>query len=112
MRSKRNRTPRWQTLDLILLATAGGLILEHHLDLTPTGHKLALILFIAFVYGWMGLWVKSNATALESMDAEEYRKKGRNPALYGTPAFPTRTQFHFQKTVAFYRRHSLDKRER
>jgi hypothetical protein len=112
MRSKRDRRPRWNMLNLIVLAAVGGLALEHSLHLTPTGHKITLFLIIAVIYGLMGLWVKSNATALENLDAEEYRRQSRDPSIYGTPAFPTRTQSHFQETASFYRRESLDKREK
>ena len=112
MRTQRNRKPRWTMLNLIVLGAVGGLVLEHNLHLTPTGHKIILLLIIAAIYGLMGLWVKSNATALEDLDAEEYRKRGRDPAVYGTSQFPTRTQAHFQETVSFYRRESLDKQEK
>jgi hypothetical protein len=112
MRSKRNRRPRWSVLNLIMLATIGGLALEPFLHLTPTGHKIILLLIIAVIYGLMGVWVKSNATALEDLDAEEYRKRSRDPAVYGTSQFPTRTQAHFQETVSLYRREALDKQEK
>jgi len=112
MRSKRNRRPRWSMLNLIVLAALGGLVLEHNLHLTPTGHKIALFLIVVIIYGLIGLWVKSNATALEDLDAEEYRRQSRDPALFGTPAFPTRTQSHFQETVSFYRHESPDKQEK
>jgi hypothetical protein len=112
MRAQRNRKPRWIMLNLIVLGAVGGLVLEHNLHLTPTGHKIILLLIIAAIYGLMGLWVKSNATALEDLDAEEYRTQSRNPAVYGTPEFPTRAQLHYRETVSFYRRESLDKREK
>jgi hypothetical protein len=112
MRSKRNRRPRWTMLNLIVLVAGGGLALEHSLHLTPSGHKIILFLIIAVVYGLMGLWVKSNATALKDLDAEEYRTQSHNPAVYGTPEFPTRAQLHYRETVSFYRRESLDKREK
>jgi hypothetical protein len=112
MRSKRNRRPRWSVLNLIMLATIGGLALEPFLHLTPTGHKITLFLIIAAIYGLMGLWVKSNATAVEDLDAEEYRIQSHNPAVYGTPEFPTRAQLHYRETVSFYRREALDKQEK
>lgn len=112
MRSNRNRRPRWTMLNLIMLATIGGLALEHSLHLTPLGHKITLFLVITVIYGLMALWVKSNATALEDLDAEEYRQQSHDPALYGTPTFPTRTQSHFQETVSFYRHETRDKQEK
>jgi hypothetical protein len=112
MRAQRNRKPRWIVLNLIVLGAMGALVLEHNLHLTPTDHKIILLLIIATIYGLMALWVKSNATALEDLDAEEYRKQSRNPAVFGTPQFPTRTQAHFQETVSLYRREALDKQEK
>jgi hypothetical protein len=112
MRAQRNRKPRWIMLNLIVLGAMGALVLEHSLRLTPTGHKIILLLIIAAIYGLMGLWVKSNATALEDLDAEEYRKRSCDPAVYGTSQFPTRTQAHFQETVSLYRRESLDRQEK
>jgi hypothetical protein len=112
MRSNRNRRPRWNMLNLILVLAVGGLALEHRLHLTPTGHTIVLILIVVILYGLMGVWVKSNATALEDLDAEEYRKQSRDPAVYGTPEFPTRTQSDFRETVSYYRHESPDKRER
>lgn len=112
MRSERNRRPRWTLLNLIMMATIGGLVLEHSLHLTPLGHKITLFLIIAVIYGLMALWVKSNAMALEDLGAEEYRKQSRDPSLYGTPMFPTRTQAHFQETVSLYRHETLDKQEK
>jgi hypothetical protein len=112
MRAQRNRKPRWIMLNLIMVATIGGLALEHSLHLTPTGHKIILFLIIAAIYGLMGLWVKSNAAALEDLDVEEYRAQSHNPAVYGTPAFPTRAQLHYRETVSFYRREALNKQEK
>jgi hypothetical protein len=112
MRSKRDRRPHWSTLNLILLVAGGGLALEHRLHLTPTGHEITLVLIIAVIYGLMGAWVTSNAAALEDLDAEEYRKQSRNPAIYGTPEFPTSAQSHFRETVSLYRRESPDKQKR
>jgi hypothetical protein len=112
MRSKRDRRPHWSTLNLILLAAVGGLALERGLHLTPTGHEITLLLIIAVIYGLMAAWVTSNAAALEDLDAEEYRKQSRNPAVYGTPESPTSAQAHFRETVSFYRHESPDKQER
>lgn len=113
MRPKRNRRPHWTMLNLIMLATIGGLALEHDLHLTPTGHKIAMFLIVVVIYGLIGLWVKSNADALEDLEAEEYRRRqSHDPSLYGTPAFPTRTQSHFQETVSFYRHETPDKQEK
>jgi hypothetical protein len=112
MRSKRNRKPRWNMLNLIILLAVGGLALEHRLHLTPTGHTIVLILIVVILYGLMGLWVQSNATALEDLDAEDYRTLSRDPSVYGTPEIPTRTQSDFRETVLYYRHESPDQRER
>lgn len=112
MRSNRNRRPHWKTLNVILIVAVGLLIAQHTLHFTPTGRKIALCFIVIAIYGWMGLWVKSNATALEDLDAEEYRKQSGNPAVYGTPQFPTRAQSHFQETVSLYRHETPDKQER
>jgi hypothetical protein len=112
MRSQRNRKPRWIMLNLIVLAAGGGLALEHSLHFTPTGHKITLFLIIAVIYGLMALWVKSNASALQDLDDMDYRRRSRDPAVYGTSQFPTRTQAHLQETISFYRRESLDKPEK
>jgi hypothetical protein len=112
MRSKQNRRPRWNTLNLILLLAVGALVLEHRLHLAPTGHTIVLILIVVVIYGSMGLWVQSNAAALEDLDAEDYQKQRRDPAVYGTPELPTRTQSDFRETVSYYRHESPDKREK
>jgi hypothetical protein len=112
MRSRKKLKPRWRVLNVITLATIGGLALEHSLHLTPTGHKIILLLIIAVIYGLIGLWVKSNATALEDLDAEEYRKQSRDPAVYGTSQFPTRTQAHFRETMSFYHHEALAERKK
>ena len=112
MRSRRNRGTRWKTLNLILVVAVGLLILQHHLHLTPTGHKITLSLIVVVIYGSLGLWVKANAAALQALESEKYRKQSRDPAVYGTPEFPTRTQSHYQDVMSFYRRESPEKRER
>ena len=112
MHSKRNRTPRWILLNLIMLTAIGGLALEHGLHLTPTGHKITLVLIIAVFYGLMGLWVKSNATALEDRDAEERRRLSHDPTHYRAPALPARKRSPFQETVSYYRRETLNKQEK
>jgi hypothetical protein len=112
MRSKRNRGPRWNTLNLIILLALGGLVLEHRLHLTPTGHTIVLILIVAILYGLTGLWVTSNAMALEDLDAEEYRQRSSDSAVYGIPEFPTPTQSDFWETWSYYRHESPDRRER
>ena len=112
MGSKQNRRPRWNMLNLVLLLAVGGLALEHWLHLSRAGHTIVLILMVVVIYGLMGLWVKSNETALEDLDTEEYREQSRDPAVYGTPEFPTRTQSDFRETVSYYRHESPDKREK
>lgn len=112
MHPKRSRRPRWNTLNLILLLAAGGLFLEHGLRLTPTGHKIALFLVVTIIYGSMALWVKSNAAALQALDDTEYRRQSRDPAVYGTPESPTRTQSHYRDIASFYRHESLDRQEK
>jgi len=112
MYSKQNHTPRWTMLNLIVLVAIGGLALEHNLHLTPVGHKITLFLLVAVLYGLMGLWVKSNATALEDIDTEERRRQSHYPTQYGTSAFPTHRQPHFQETVSYYRRKTMNKQEK
>ncbi len=111
MRSDRNHRPHWSLLYPILLLSVGGLVLEHHLHLSQNGHKVILLLVIAIGYSLMGLWIKSNAAALQDLDGEDYRKQRRDPAVYGTPEFPTQTQFHYQEAVSLYRPVSTDERE-
>lgn len=108
---KRSHRPRWSTLNLILLLAAGGMVLEHGLHLAPTGHKLILFLIVAVVYGLMGLWVKANTAALQDLDDTEYRKRYSDPAVYGTPESPTRTQSHYREIASFYRHETPDKRK-
>jgi hypothetical protein len=112
MGSRRNREPHWNMLYLVLPLAVGGLALEHRLHLTPTGHTIVLILIVVVIYALMGLWVKSNAIALEDLDAEEYRRQSRDPAVYGTPEYPTRTQSDFRETVSYYRHETPHQRER
>jgi hypothetical protein len=103
MRPKRNRGPRWNRLDLIMLLAVGGLILEHGLHLTPTGHKLVLCVIVGVVYGLMGKWVSANAAALQDLDTEKCREQSRDRAIYGTQESPTRVQARFREVMSFYR---------
>jgi hypothetical protein len=89
-------------LNLILLVAVGGLVLGHGLHLTPIDHRFILFLIILGIYGLIGLWIKSNAAALQDLGAEEYRKQSRDPEVYGTLRFPTRIQSHFRDVAAFY----------
>jgi hypothetical protein len=110
--SKRNRRPRWNALYLILLMTIGGLVLTPRLHLTSIDHKIVLLLIVVVIYGVIGLWIKSNTEALQDLDDAEYRKQSRDPAVYGTRRFPTRTQAHFRDVTSFYRHESPDKPKR
>ena len=112
MRSKRNRRPRWNALHLILLVVIGGLMLTHRLHLTSIDHKIVLLLIVVAAYGLMGFWIKSNTEALQELDDAEYRTQSRDPAVYGTRQFPTRTQAHFRERVSFYRHKTPDEPER
>lgn len=103
MRPKRNRGPRWNGLDLIMLLAVGGLILEHSLHLTPIGHKVILSVIVVVVYGLMGLWVKANTATLDTLDAEKCRQQSRDPVLYGTQEFPTRVQARFREVMSLNR---------
>lgn len=100
---KRNRGPRWNRLNLIVLLAVGCLVLEHSVHLTPTGHKVILFVSVGVIYGLMGLWAKANAAALEDLDSKKYREQSRDPAVYGTREFPTCTQARFREVVSFYR---------
>lgn len=111
MRSKRNHKPRWGMLSLILLLAIGGLALEHNLNLTPTGHKIALFLVIIVIYGLIGLWIQSNAPALQDLDDIEHRKQRRAPAAKGTPESPSFEQTHFQEVASLRRPESPEGRE-
>jgi hypothetical protein len=102
MRAKRQRGPRWTMLHLIMLLGMGGLILAHDLHLSPAEHKLTLYLIVAAAYGLLGLWVRSNKRALYRQEAERYRQQRRDPTVYGTLEFPTRTQDHFRRTVSIH----------
>jgi hypothetical protein len=107
-----NRRPRWLLLYLIVPLGVGGLVLEHHLHLTQNGHKVVLLLIIVAVYGLMGMWVRSNATALQDLDGEAYRKQRRDPAVYGTPEFPTQAQYHYRETMALHDRLSSNEQKK
>ena len=111
MHSRRNRRARWNLLSLILLLAVGGLALDHKLHFTPTGHKIALLLTVAVIYGLIGLWLRFNAAALHDLDDMEYRKQSRDPSVYGTLESPTRTQLHYREITSFYRPASPDRRE-
>jgi hypothetical protein len=108
MRLKRDRKPRWKILNLIVLLVLGSLILETSLHLTPLGHKITLFLLVIAVYGLIGGWVKANTAALEDLDAEKYQEQSRDPALYGTRGFPTRTQARFRQALSLYRHETPD----
>ena len=112
MGSERNRRPHWNMLTLVLVLAVGGLALERTLHLTATDHTIVLILMVVVIYGLMGLWVKSNETALEDLDAEEYRKQSRESAAHGTPEYPTRSPSGLQETVSYYRHETLDRQNR
>ncbi len=103
MYPERNRRPRWNRLYLIVLPAVGGLVLENDLHLTPTGHKLVLVLIVGVVYGWIGQWVGANAAALENLGAEKCQEQSHNPVLFGTREFPTRVQARFREVMSFYR---------
>lgn len=100
---KRNRGPRWNRLILLVLLTVGGLVLEHDLHLSPTGHKLVLFVIVGVIYGSMGLWARVNAVALEDWDAARFREQSRNPVKPGTRAPLTHTQARFREFVSLYR---------
>ena len=103
MRPKRNRGPRWNRLDLIMLLAVGGLILEHSLHLSPIGHRGILSVIVVVVYGLMGLWVKANTATLDTLDAEKCRQQSRDPATFGTQESPTYTQARFREVMSFNR---------
>lgn len=109
MYSKRHRKPRWHLLDLILLLAIGCLVLGHGLHLTPMSHKLTLFLIVVVIYGLIGWWIRANSAALEDLEVEKYRAQSRDPSVYGTQAFPTRTQARFREIMSFYRHQSPDK---
>jgi hypothetical protein len=110
MRPKRNRGPHWNVLNLIVLLTVVGMVLEHGLHLTPTGHKIVLLLITIAIYGLMGLWIKSSEVALQDLDDMEYRRQSCDPATYGTVQFPTRTQAYFRNVLSSYRHELPPKR--
>lgn len=96
MRSKRNRLPHWNTLNVILLLAIGGLMLEHYLHLTPIDHKIALYLCVGVSYGLIGLWIKSNGTVLGDLD--EYRPQHHD--VYRDEQFPMGTSSLYQQETA------------
>ncbi|MBI5960853.1 MAG: hypothetical protein HY866_19095 [Chloroflexi bacterium] len=108
MRSNRNRGPRWNRLYLILLVVAAVLVLGHKLHVSPAEHKIILLGTIVVIYVLVGGWIKSNAAALQDIDAEAYQKQRRDPAVYGTAEFPTNTQAHFKHVTSFYRHETPD----
>lgn len=108
MRSHRPHRPRWNALYFILLIAISGLVLTHGLHLASVDHKIVSLLIIVVVYGLMSLWIKSNTEALQDLEDAEYRQLSRDPAVYGTRQFPTRTQVNFREKVAFYRRETPD----
>lgn len=83
-------------------------MLEHSLHLTSLERKIALILVVVVIYGLLAGWIKANTAALQDLDAEKYRELSRDPAVYGTKAFPTRTQARFREIMSFYQHKSSD----
>lgn len=101
MRARQYHRPRWNMLALILIVAVCGLAAEHNLHLTPAGHKVALLVIIVVGYGSLGVWVKSNEVALETLDIEADRKQNRdNPELGGTPQLSPATPIHLNVTMS------------
>jgi hypothetical protein len=103
MRARGHRGPGWRTLALILVVGVAGLAVERGLHLSPGEHKLVLLGVIAGFYGVTGLWIAANRAALQDLDDAVHRQQRRDPSVYGTPRFPTRTQAHFSGTALFHR---------
>jgi hypothetical protein len=65
--------PSWWLLYLCLPLMIGLFLIEMRLSLTDTGHRLAEIIIILVVYGYMRIWLNANTGALIQEDLERWR---------------------------------------
>jgi len=72
MYGKKQR-PSWWLLYLSLPMMIGLFLIEMHLSLSDTGHRLAELIIILVVYGSISLWLKANTGALIQEDLERWR---------------------------------------
>jgi hypothetical protein len=112
MASKRTRTPRWKTLNVILLVAGGAMVLERRVSLTPADHKIVLIVLVLALYTLIGLWVRSNAMELQEMDYADHREQTRDPRARRQPDATTVTASRISEGMSYFRAEAAEKRDR
>ena len=74
--------PRWWKLYLAMPVFAGFALVDTRLQLSAGGHQVLQAAALLTAVGWVRGWLRSNASALRSMDGEAY---GRSVAVRTYP---------------------------
>ena len=67
-----NLRPRWWQLYLSFPLLIALFVVDNRLKLSTRGHQAVQIMILLLVYGFIHLWLKSNARALSRMDQQSY----------------------------------------
>ncbi len=84
MYDKKQR-PSWWLLYLSLPMMIGLALIETHLSLSDTGHRLAEIIIVLVTFGYMWIWLNANAGALIQEDLVRWRAAVRTESSSVTP---------------------------
>lgn len=73
MHAKQAR-PRWWQLYLALPVFTGCAVIDTRLQLSAGGHQLLQVAALLTAVGWVRVWLRTNASALRSMDEDAYSR--------------------------------------
>jgi hypothetical protein len=76
MQGKKHR-PSWWLLYLSLPMLMGLLLFERRLTMSDTGHRLAEIIIVLVIFGFIRVWLNANTGAIIQEDLEKWRAASR-----------------------------------
>lgn len=73
--SSQTTSPRWWQAYLSLPLMIALFALDSRLRISMRAHQAVQIVIVLLVYGFIRLWLKSNASALSKMDRKQFNRK-------------------------------------
>ena len=81
----KKQQPSWWLLYLSLPVMIGLFLIEMRLSLSGAGHRLAEIIIVLVVFGFMWIWVNANTGAIIHEDLERWRAVSRMDSSSKSP---------------------------
>jgi hypothetical protein len=86
MQSKKQR-PSWWLLYLSLPMLIGLFLIEMRLSLSDAGHRLAEIIIVLVIFGFIWVWLNANTGAIVQEDLEKWRAASRLDSISESPQY-------------------------